>query len=77
MNRVSREISILKKVRHKNVIHLFEVIDTPREIYLMMASIKIWEGLSERVGADVGTDVGAAVVDAAPALNSDSASPPA
>ncbi|ORE96367.1 FAD dependent oxidoreductase [Stappia sp. 22II-S9-Z10] len=26
----------------------------PREIELMMASIKIWEGLSERVGADTG-----------------------
>jgi len=36
VERVSREISILKRVRHKNVIQLFEVIDTPRQIFLIM-----------------------------------------
>ena len=36
VERVSREIQILKRVRHKNIIHLYEVIDTPRQIYLMM-----------------------------------------
>jgi len=34
--RVNREIKILKKVRHANVIQLFEVVDTPSAIYLIM-----------------------------------------
>jgi len=36
VERVSREIGILKRVRHKNVIQLYEVIDTPRQIFLIM-----------------------------------------
>lgn len=34
--RVNREIKILKKVRHSNVIQLFEVVDTASAIYLIM-----------------------------------------
>jgi 5'-AMP-activated protein kinase catalytic alpha subunit len=34
--RVAREIKILKRVRHPNVIQLFEVIDTPKQILLVM-----------------------------------------
>ncbi|RYY33923.1 hypothetical protein EON62_03760, partial [archaeon] len=34
--RVAREIKILKRARHPNVIQLFEVIDTPRQILLVM-----------------------------------------
>ena len=34
--RVNREIKILKKTRHSNVIQLYEVLDTPTTIYLMM-----------------------------------------
>lgn len=34
--RVNREIKILKKVRHSNVIQLFEVMDISSVIYLIM-----------------------------------------
>ena len=34
--RVAREIKILKRIRHPNVIQLFEVIDAPRQIFLVM-----------------------------------------
>lgn len=36
VKRVSREIKILKKVRHPNIIALYEVLDTPSTIYFMM-----------------------------------------
>ncbi|ETO31037.1 Protein kinase domain containing protein [Reticulomyxa filosa] len=36
VERVAREIAILKKLRHINVIRLFEVIDTQRYIFLIM-----------------------------------------
>ena len=36
LRRVETEISLLKKVRHKNIIKLYEVIETPQKIYLIM-----------------------------------------
>ena len=36
LGRVKTEISILKIVRHKNIIKLYEVIETPQKIYLIM-----------------------------------------
>ena len=36
IRRVNREIKILKKARHPNIIQLYEVLDTPKNIYLMM-----------------------------------------
>jgi len=36
IRRVNREIDILKKNRHRNVIQLFEVLDTSSAIYLIM-----------------------------------------
>jgi serine/threonine protein kinase len=36
VKRVTREIKILKRNRHRNIIQLFEVIDTPTTIYLIM-----------------------------------------
>lgn len=36
VRRVNREIKILKKARHGNIIQLFEVLDTPNSIYLIM-----------------------------------------
>ena len=36
VERVSREIKILKRVNNDQVIRLFEVIDTPQAIYLIM-----------------------------------------
>jgi 5'-AMP-activated protein kinase, catalytic alpha subunit len=38
VKRVSREIRILKRVRHDNVIHLYEVLDTPNAIYFITES---------------------------------------
>lgn len=35
VRRVNREIKILKKARHPNVIQLYEVLDTPNAIYLI------------------------------------------
>jgi len=34
--RVNREIKILKKARHENIIQLYEVLDTQNSIYLIM-----------------------------------------
>ena len=36
VERVTREIKILKRARHDNVIQLFEVIDSTDQIYLVM-----------------------------------------
>ncbi|GBG25883.1 Protein kinase, putative [Hondaea fermentalgiana] len=36
LTRVTREIKILKKTRHGNCLRLLEVIDTPKQIFLMM-----------------------------------------
>lgn len=36
VRRVNREIKILKKARHANIIQLYEVLDTSHAIYLIM-----------------------------------------
>ena len=36
VERVSREIQILKMIRHPNIIQLYEIIETPRQLYLLM-----------------------------------------
>ncbi|CAM9319973.1 unnamed protein product, partial [Choristocarpus tenellus] len=36
VKRVSREIKILKRMHHPNVIALYEVLDTPSTIYFIM-----------------------------------------
>lgn len=36
VERVSREIKILKMIRHPNIIQLFEIIETPKQLYLIM-----------------------------------------
>ena len=36
MNRIVREIKILKSVRHPNVIQLYEIIETENQLYLIM-----------------------------------------
>lgn len=36
VRRVTREINILKRNRHRNIIQLYEVLDTPSAIYLIM-----------------------------------------
>ena len=36
LNRIQREIAILKIVRHRNIIKLYELMETPNKIYLVM-----------------------------------------
>ena len=36
VERVAREIHILKMIRHPNIIQLYEIIETPKELYLIM-----------------------------------------
>lgn len=36
VERVAREIHILKLIRHPNIIQLYEIIETPKQIYLIM-----------------------------------------
>jgi len=36
VERVAREIHILKIVRHPVVVQLYEIIETPKELYLIM-----------------------------------------
>ena len=37
---VVREINILKKLQHKNIMRLYDVIDTPRQLYLVLEHIQ-------------------------------------
>ena len=36
IERIRREIKILKKVRHPNIIQLYEIIETESELFLIM-----------------------------------------
>ena len=36
VERVAREIHILKLIRHPNIIQLYEIIETPKQLYLFM-----------------------------------------
>ena len=36
VERVSREIHILKLIRHPNIVQLYEIIETPGQLYLIM-----------------------------------------
>ena len=36
VERITREIKILKKVRHPNVIQLYEIIETEKELFMIM-----------------------------------------
>lgn len=36
VNRIAKEIEILKKLRHPNIIMLYEIIETEKELYLIM-----------------------------------------
>lgn len=36
VDRVTREIHILKIMRHPNIIQLYEIIETPKQLYLIM-----------------------------------------
>ena len=40
IERISREIKILKKVRHPNIIQLYEIIETEKELYMIMEFCK-------------------------------------
>ena len=36
VERVSREIHILKLIRHPNIIQLYKIIETPKQLFLIM-----------------------------------------
>lgn len=36
VERVSREIHILKLIRHPNIVQLYEIIETPKQLFLVM-----------------------------------------
>jgi 5'-AMP-activated protein kinase catalytic alpha subunit len=36
VERISREISILKQIRHPNIVQLYEIIETSKTIFLIM-----------------------------------------
>jgi 5'-AMP-activated protein kinase catalytic alpha subunit len=36
VERISREIKILKKTHHPNVVQLYEIIETEKDLYLVM-----------------------------------------
>lgn len=36
VERVAREIHILKLIRHPNIIQLYEIIETPKHLFLVM-----------------------------------------
>jgi 5'-AMP-activated protein kinase catalytic alpha subunit len=38
--RVSREIHILKLIRHPNIVQLYEIIETPKYLFLVMEYVK-------------------------------------
>ena len=40
VERVSREIHILKLIRHPNIIQLYEIIETPKQLFLVMEYMK-------------------------------------
>lgn len=50
MRRVNREIKILKKARHGNIIQLYEVLDTKNTIYLIMECAEGYVYLLNSIG---------------------------
>lgn len=36
MKRIAKEIEILKKLRHPNIVMLYEIIETEKELFLIM-----------------------------------------
>jgi serine/threonine protein kinase len=48
IERVTREIAILKRIRHPNVIRLYEVIDASKQIFLIMEYLDgAWDGMND------------------------------
>ena len=43
VERVSREIHILKLIRHPNIIQLYEIIETPKQLFLIMEYLESGE----------------------------------
>ena len=39
-----REIKILRLFMHPHIIRLYEVIETPNDIYVVMEYVKVWPG---------------------------------
>ena len=41
--RIEREIEILKKIRHPNIVHLYGIIETDKQIFIITEYIKLWK----------------------------------
>ena len=48
-DKVRREISILKKMRHPHIIRLYEVIDTPTDIFMVLEYVAGGELFCQRI----------------------------
>jgi serine/threonine protein kinase len=46
---VKREIHILKKLDHSNIVKLFEVIDTPKQVFIILKNLVVaYYGICQR-----------------------------
>ena len=43
IDRISREIKILKKIRHPRIVQMYQIIETDSELYLIMEHINAGE----------------------------------
>ena len=45
---VENEISILRRVKHRNIVELIEEYETPKEIFLVMELVKVSPGQNKK-----------------------------
>jgi hypothetical protein len=43
---IQNEVSILRRVKHPNIVLLIEEMDVPTELYLVMELVKVWSSFS-------------------------------
>lgn len=60
IDRIAREIKILKKIRHPRIVQLYQIIETESELYLIMEHVNAGELFDYIVRHDRVDDVTAA-----------------